>query len=106
MCGCKRKKFSSNCLRWEGKDYEICDFNELFEKVADIAFKLNEDHEIDIKSLSESCELSRDSIIQILIDNVIRLKNNKPVQSNLTAVNQKLLELQSQIDQLNQIILN
>lgn len=68
---CEGEKFSSNCIVWEGKDYKFNSFNELIESLYD---KVNTENKIDIKTLSDKSGLTRDEMIQILIDNQVKSK--------------------------------
>ena len=81
---CEGEKFSSNCLIWEGKKYEFSSFNSLIEYLVDKA-KNEEKINVDLKTLSTS-SLSRDEILQLLIDRQVNQDFSKsittPVNNN------------------------
>lgn len=79
---CKGEKFSSNCIVWEGKEYKFDSFNELIESLYD---KVNVENQIDIKTLSNKSGLTRDEMIQILIDNQVKAKAATSTSSSTIA---------------------
>lgn len=64
---------TTKCIQWKGKNVPFTTFESLIENLYDEVekYKVNE---IDIKTLSTSTNLDKDDIIQILIDEIIKLK--------------------------------
>lgn len=119
---------SSECIKWEGECFEEAStFNSLIEYLYSEVKEFSE-VAIDIKSLSASSTLSRDEIIQILVDEIIRLKRsansasssscssldlsplggctgcNTSICSTLEFLIAKIVSLESQVEALNAII--
>lgn len=70
---CQGERFPSTCIELE-VDSCYGTFNEFIEGVEESVSKLEED-EIEIKGLSTSTTLTKDEKIQILINEVVKLKN-------------------------------
>lgn len=64
---------TTKCIKWKGKTVPFSTFEDLIENLYDEVKKYGV-NEIDIKTLSSSTTLSKDDIIQILIDEIIKLK--------------------------------
>jgi hypothetical protein len=79
---CEGEKVSSNCIVWEGKEYEFNSFNELIESLYD---KVNVENKLDVKTISDKSGLTRDEIIQILIDNQVKAKAATSITTSTTS---------------------
>jgi hypothetical protein len=64
---------TTKCIKWKGKTVPFTSFESLIENLYDEVQKYGV-NEIDIKTLSTSTTLKKDDIIQILIDEIIKLK--------------------------------
>ena len=64
---------TTKCIKWKGKPVLFNSFESLIENLYDEVQKYGVNN-IDIKTLSTSTTLSKDDIIQILIDEIIKLK--------------------------------
>ena len=64
---------TTKCIKWKGKTVPFTSFESLIENLYDEVQKYGV-NEIDIKTLSASTTLKKDDIIQILIDEIIKLK--------------------------------
>jgi hypothetical protein len=64
---------TTKCIKWKGKTIPFTSFESLIENLYDEVQKYGV-NEIDIKTLSTSTTLKKDDIIQILIDEIIKLK--------------------------------
>lgn len=64
---------TTKCIKWKGKTVPFTSFESLIENLYDEVQKYGV-NEIDIKTLSTSTTLEKDDIIQILIDEIIKLK--------------------------------
>lgn len=71
---------TTKCIKWKGKSVPFNSFEELIENLYD-EVKKYEVNKIDIKTLSTSTTLSKDDIIQILIDEIIKLKKTPSTSS-------------------------
>lgn len=71
---------TTKCIQWKGKKVPFTTFESLIENLYDEVekYKINE---IDIKTLSTKTDLDKDDIIQILIDEIIKLKK-LPINSS------------------------
>lgn len=64
---------TTKCIKWKGKTVPFDSFENLIENLYDEVekYKINQ---IDIKTLSTSTTLTKDDVIQVLIDEIIKLK--------------------------------
>jgi hypothetical protein len=73
---------TTKCIKWKGKTVPFTSFESLIENLYDEVQKYGV-NEIDIKTLSASTTLKKDDIIQILIDEIIKLKKIPTTSANL-----------------------
>jgi hypothetical protein len=73
---------TTKCIKWKGKTVPFTSFESLIENLYDEVQKYRV-NEIDIKTLSVSTTLKKDDIIQILIDEIIKLKKTPTTSANL-----------------------
>ena len=73
---------TTKCIQWKGKAIPFTTFESLIENLYDEVQKYGV-NEIDIKTLSTSTTLEKDDIIQILIDEIIKLKKAPTISTTL-----------------------
>lgn len=73
--------YPSSCITWQGDTSFGCDLHSIIKKLVEN----NSDLEVDLKTLSESDDLSNDQIIQVLVDSIVRLNNQVKELNTTTA---------------------
>jgi hypothetical protein len=70
---CEGIPLSSNCIIWEGKQYDFASFNAMMEYAMDTSKDYMAKPMVDLKTLSTE-ELTRDQILQLFVDKIIQLQ--------------------------------